>query len=186
MSYYVNGRKLVRAPEGFPHAINTESHRGMTYEYIKVASDKIGRYLTEEECVHHIDCDHTNNDPDNLMVFATNSDHSKFHANGLNYSILEMASPNVYKVIDGYSGSVKDFICTHCGKHFKAHKGNHKHKTVFCSAECTKKYRLSTSKCPDAAVLSKLLKDNSREAVGRMFGVTGNAVKKWEYRLGLR
>jgi hypothetical protein len=42
---------------------------------------KIGRYLTEEECVHHIDGNKANNDPENLMLFNNNSEHIKYHNN---------------------------------------------------------------------------------------------------------
>jgi hypothetical protein len=41
---------------------------------------KLGRYLTPEEVVHHIDGDKENNDPDNLMLFANNGEHTRFHA----------------------------------------------------------------------------------------------------------
>ena len=35
------------------------------------------------ECVHHIDRNRKNNDPSNLMVFKSNSDHIGFHAGGI-------------------------------------------------------------------------------------------------------
>lgn len=40
---------------------------------------KIGRYLTDEECVHHIDGNKANNNPENLMLFKNNSEHIKYH-----------------------------------------------------------------------------------------------------------
>lgn len=42
---------------------------------------KLGRYLTKEEVVHHIDENKANNHIDNLMLFNSNSEHIKFHAN---------------------------------------------------------------------------------------------------------
>ena len=41
-----------------------------------------GYRLGDGEVVHHIDGNTDNNDPKNLMVFASQSDHMKFHRNG--------------------------------------------------------------------------------------------------------
>lgn len=46
-----------------------------------------------------------------------------------------------------------------------------KHKSEYVSGTNIKK--------PTKNDLQELLKTNSREKIGRMFGVTGNAVKKW-------
>src|SRR4030065_95113 len=46
----------------------------------EVMAVKIGRPLLRTEVVHHIDGNNLNNDPDNLMLFKTNSEHVKFHA----------------------------------------------------------------------------------------------------------
>lgn len=53
---------------------------GFIYEHILVAEEKLGRYLKHSEQVHHIDKDRTNNNPDNLIIFRTCSDHARFHA----------------------------------------------------------------------------------------------------------
>jgi DNA-directed RNA polymerase subunit RPC12/RpoP len=42
---------------------------------------KLGRYLKDEECVHHIDGNKANNNPNNLMLFNNNSEHMKYHNN---------------------------------------------------------------------------------------------------------
>lgn len=47
--------------------------------YRILAESKLGRPLTPDEHVHHIDGNHLNNDPDNLMVLS-NSEHMKIHA----------------------------------------------------------------------------------------------------------
>ena len=48
---------------------------GYVYYHRYVASQKIGRWLTPEEHVHHIDGNKLNNDPDNLMILSS-SEHS--------------------------------------------------------------------------------------------------------------
>lgn len=44
-----------------------------------VAADKLGRPLLKGEVVHHNDEIKRNNDPDNLTVFATQSEHARHH-----------------------------------------------------------------------------------------------------------
>lgn len=45
-----------------------------------IAEQKIGRPLKPGEVVHHIDGNKRNNDPSNLMIFATQADHARYHA----------------------------------------------------------------------------------------------------------
>jgi len=39
----------------------------------------IGRYLTREEVVHHENDDHGDNRIENLRLFATQSEHKRYH-----------------------------------------------------------------------------------------------------------
>lgn len=43
-----------------------------------LAEKALGRELTFNEVVHHVDCNHLNNSPDNLMIMSRSS-HSKLH-----------------------------------------------------------------------------------------------------------
>lgn len=45
-----------------------------------VAEQMLGRELKGNEVVHHIDANRRNNNPINLMVFSSNSDHIRYHA----------------------------------------------------------------------------------------------------------
>jgi len=55
------------------------SKQGYVAEHRLIVEQKIGRHLTKEEVVHHIDEDKQNNKIENLMLFKTNSLHQKFH-----------------------------------------------------------------------------------------------------------
>jgi len=66
----------------------------------------------------------------------------------------------------------KEFItCIHCG--FKSNVTRGK----YCSRKCYNIYQASS--IPPLKELQELLNVKSREAVGRHYGVSGNAVKKW-------
>lgn len=56
---------------------------GTILEHRLVAEEKLGRFLKRQETVHHIDENKTNNIPENLIVFRTNADHSRFHKIGI-------------------------------------------------------------------------------------------------------
>lgn len=69
-----NGR--VNRLVGVEHPMATAS--GYVLEYRLVMAEKLGRFLTTDEHVHHIDGDMTNNAPDNLMLVSA-SDHMRLH-----------------------------------------------------------------------------------------------------------
>lgn len=54
---------------------NKSKHGGYVAVHRLVMEAKLGRYLTREEVVDHIDGDTKNNHPDNLRVFANNAEH---------------------------------------------------------------------------------------------------------------
>jgi len=49
----------------------------------------------------------------------------------------------------------------------------------YCSPECTHKARRKVTNRPSKEELTKLLETNSYLAVGRMYGVSDNAIRKW-------
>lgn len=53
--------------------------RGYVYRYIVSAELGLGRHLQKGEVVHHLDGDHTNDHPENLMVLPSQSEHARLH-----------------------------------------------------------------------------------------------------------
>lgn len=52
---------------------------GYVFEHRLVCERLLGRYLTEDEIVHHRDSNRMNNDPSNLFIFHGHSTHYSFH-----------------------------------------------------------------------------------------------------------
>ena len=71
---------LTRCP---PEFASMRRANGYVLEHRLVVAIAIGRPLTRQEAVHHIDHNPSNNDPSNLMLFASNKDHKTFEGRGL-------------------------------------------------------------------------------------------------------
>jgi hypothetical protein len=61
-------------PVGHGHA-----KQRRVYEHRLVMAEKLGRPLVHPECVHHLDHDHMNNHPDNLVLCANQAEHRAYH-----------------------------------------------------------------------------------------------------------
>ena len=101
-----------------------------------------------------------NNNPDNLMVFATKADHTAYH-----HGCDAVKQGDVYICPDKY----KSTICPICGN-----KKDHSAKTC----RTCKDKRLSIR--PQKEKLIQILcQTQNKSKIGRMFGVSGNTVNKW-------
>jgi hypothetical protein len=87
---YVVGHNINSFTNGISHTslgyvlIKMPDHprsrsNGFVLEHIVVAEKKYGRFINKPEVVHHIDENPKNNNPDNLMLFANNTEHKNFH-----------------------------------------------------------------------------------------------------------
>lgn len=72
-------RKREQANKGKCAPTTYPKNHGI-HEHRRVAEQMLGRKLRPGEVVHHIDRDKHNNEPDNLMIFANQSEHIKWHA----------------------------------------------------------------------------------------------------------
>jgi hypothetical protein len=76
-----NGRKITQ--EGYVKIFSPDhpfkDANQYVYEHRLVMEKKLGRYLTKEEVVHHIDGDKLNNNIENLELFESAQSHKAFH-----------------------------------------------------------------------------------------------------------
>ena len=87
MSRELNPDRMTLEVRGKLRDARLDSGEGKTYAKLfgrhthrVVAEQVIGRPLLPGEVVHHIDGNKRNNDPSNLMVFASQSEHARYHA----------------------------------------------------------------------------------------------------------
>lgn len=156
---------------GYVEIIDTTHHRarssGAVYEHIIVAERKIGRLLKPEEVVHHINKIRHDNRPDNLMIFRSNADHTRFHHGAEVYFDKEEIA---------YCKPVEVKYCSCCGKDLC-----HDTEGSLCF-DCNNKKRREDmlSKYGDITKdkLFDMLKNESFLSVGKKLGVSDNMVRK--------
>lgn len=158
---YANGYVRIYMPN-HPHA----NISGMVYEHVLVAEKKLGRYLTAEEVVHHIDHNRSNNNPDNLMIFKTKKDHSIFHMNEEDFTLCIF---NIDGTVSCKSNPLKINHCVRCG--CVIYPG-----ATLCR-ECYRKEGRDGR--PKRETLKNLIRLFPFEQIGRQFNVTGNCIKNW-------
>jgi hypothetical protein len=126
---------------------------------IVVAEKKLERKLKDDEVVHHLDKNRSNNNPDNLIVFINTSEHTAFHR-GCNIIGYKDGSAYCDRKINK---------CPICGKKID-------NKSKLC-IECHNNERRKLKIDKDA--LYNLLLNNSFSKVGKMFGITDNAIRRY-------
>jgi hypothetical protein len=75
-------KELIKNEKGYVFIYMPEhpfAKKGYVQEHRIVVEKFIGRYLTKEEVVHHLDEVKDNNKIENLMLFKNQKEHMKFH-----------------------------------------------------------------------------------------------------------
>jgi hypothetical protein len=154
--FYVGNYACIYLPE---HPRATMGNGTVVYLHRIIMEQHLGRYLTKDENIHHIDEDPHNNNIDNLCI-VSNSEHAKIH-----YSSSGINNSNTHSIR-------QEIECPTCHKMFTP-----RHKRLkYCSVEC---YRVSSRKFnPAKEELEELVCKMPLEKIGEMFGISGNAVKK--------
>lgn len=146
-----------------PEHINADEN-GLIYEHQLMAEKKIGRALKDTEVVHHIDQNRSNNSIDNLLIFASNSDHIAFHHNNI-YTLDEEGIAHC----EGKSKNVN--ICLLCGQ-------NILWSSKYCE-QCGHIIQRKVMDRPNREQLKRLIRLNSFTQIGLLYDVSDNTIRKW-------
>ncbi|WP_097067563.1 HNH endonuclease [Nitrosovibrio sp. Nv4] len=158
VAHPANGYRLIKRP-GHPNARKS----GYILEHRAVASEKLGRPLTPNEIVHHVNHVKLDNSTTNLEVI-TPRDHIKEH------------DPNQFKRVEK-----KPKTCISCGKKFiKPIIGNHK-RAKFCSMKCRNSKGSTAVRrkitLADEAEILRLRGNTPRKEIAKRFGLTEGGIK---------
>lgn len=165
-----SGYVYVKAPPGHPN-VNGD---GYICEHILVAENTLGRLLKADEVVHHINKKRNDNNPSNLMVFASQRDHALYHKGG------------DAQLIDGvWHTEPLHGKCLYCGVDYIREPKWKK----FCCKQCSDNYfkRRKIISDDDLLEIIQVLNDTNGNflSVSKKYNVSDNAIRHRLKRLGL-
>ena len=189
---YFEGRVVYMSTRGYEEVYYPEHplarKGGLISVHILVMEKVLGRQLFPGEVVHHKDGCKSNNSETNLMCFASNADHTTYHnvtrneitdyvlyrKAGVYHCILLSDIGRILLQSKGYQKNIH--LCARCGNPVSRAGGL----CARCFHESSRKV-----KRPARNVLKKDLREMSIVAIGRKYGVTDNAIRKWCDEYGL-
>lgn len=137
---------------------------GLVYEHILKAEEILGRSLKDDEVVHHKDGNRANNSYNNLLVFHNKANHTRFHQ-------LHCPDEELEQLEDGsYICNNSKIICPICGKSKDG-------KAKLC-LECSQLMQRTVCR-PSRNELKQLIRIKSFTDIGKQYGVSDNAIRKW-------
>lgn len=78
-SNWKGGKSFVKGYIRVYSPTHLYSIKNYVLEHRLIAEQFLGRFLTKEEVIHHLDENKKNNKPENLLYFKTNGEHLSFH-----------------------------------------------------------------------------------------------------------
>lgn len=166
----LNGYIAIYMPEH-----NRAFENGCVYEHILIAEQILHRPLKPEECVHHKDFNRTNNSQENLIVFTNNSEHIYFHKHP-NTSLCQQEDGSYMCIKQESENNENQMLCPIC-------RTNLKEKKAKMCIICRNKHKCEHIPSRDDLIV--LLCEKSFIEVGKIFGVSDNAIRKWCKKYGL-
>lgn len=155
----LNGYVVIYMPS-HPKSMKSNNWNGYVYEHIVIAEKDLGRALVENEEVHHLDFNRSNNSPENLLVLSSSS-HNKLHV----WLRLNNINP-IPKVVRR---------CEACNSPLRMTE----HKR-YCSEDC---FKLSNKSVMESIPLSQIENDflelKTMVEVAKKYSIANNSLKKW-------
>lgn len=151
--------------------MQSENWKGYVYEHIVVAEEVLGRPCRDTEVVHRLNGRRDDNRSKNLLVLERTM-HSILHAwmsAGAVYEGVGLLCP--LRLDEPKHKEPRD--CLVCGKTIQS-TNNDKH----CSNEC-RGFSSRKAVHPSVEVLKEEMSKYTWEDLGRKYGVSSNAVRKW-------
>ena len=164
----VNGYRMVYLPD-HPEAVRSGAMKGYVYEHRLVAEQFMGRPLSDDEDVHHLDGNRANNLNRNLLVLETGQ-HLKLHTWLKQNTITPIPGSKVDR-----EQEVK--YCK-CGTQIS-------NDAEYCSAECTKSDKKVIPPITSEE-LDKLIWSKPTTKVAKDLNVSDTAVAKLCKKLGVQ
>jgi len=171
----LNGYRLLLIPD-HPRAMKNKNWEGYVYEHIVVVEKFTKQHIRINEDVHHLDGNKSNNRIENLLV-VERGQHTKLH------NWLKSGSPGHKRFCTGAdtinASDDKVWSCSCCGQTLQ--RGQNK----FCSHECSAIGKRKIKNRPNKSQLVKDIGELSWIDIGRKYGVSDNAVRKWAKQVGI-
>ena len=176
--------KRVSCPKDHPRYKNN-GKRQRIGEHILIAEKKIGRYLKDNEVVHHIDENKRNNNPNNLMVFKNNSYHTSFHDGAkliqLNNGTYITERKTITVKTENNKRGVK-VICPVCNKNYM---NNSSSMCRECYIKSNKDFNYGIPE-KEQLINNFVENDSNKSRVAKIYNVSQKAVNNWCKKYGIR